>query len=271
MSEFRTKTMGQIDEIPERTQRREDARRFADERQQRIDPAHARREHDAREPRQATAQLKLTTEVRRNPWKLLYTPTSEVLEHENLYESARSYVMATSELELQRRHSSPSSNCHRRPSRTDRNQTRSSTTCWNRSRDSRRHRNALLGNRRPIDDQTFMEQLVTGSSLKKNEATTEPAVHHHRRPDGIRHTDYQTQPRCCPGNRLHAHLHDAGRSGKSSDGIIDHRCRHDDRPDQVRRIENDRLNTGIFIRTRTCSTSEPSSTARTRSWEAPIH
>jgi ABC-type transporter Mla subunit MlaD len=50
--------------------------------------------------RQATSQLKLTTlEVRRNPWKLLYTPTSEVLEHENLYESARSYVMATSELE----------------------------------------------------------------------------------------------------------------------------------------------------------------------------
>ena len=50
--------------------------------------------------RQASAQLKLTTlEVRRSPWKLLYTPTTDVLAHENLYEAARSYVLATNELE----------------------------------------------------------------------------------------------------------------------------------------------------------------------------
>ena len=50
--------------------------------------------------RQATSQLKLTAlEIRRSPWKILYTPSSDVLAHENLYESARSYVMATNELE----------------------------------------------------------------------------------------------------------------------------------------------------------------------------
>lgn len=50
--------------------------------------------------RQASAQLKLTAlEVRRSPWKLLYTPSTSELAHENLYESARSFVMATNELE----------------------------------------------------------------------------------------------------------------------------------------------------------------------------
>ena len=50
--------------------------------------------------RQAGAQLKLTAlEVRRSPWKLLYTPSSDEMAHENLYESARSYVMATNDLE----------------------------------------------------------------------------------------------------------------------------------------------------------------------------
>ena len=50
--------------------------------------------------RQASAQLKLTAlEVRRSPWKLLYTPSTSDVAHENLYESARSFVMATNELE----------------------------------------------------------------------------------------------------------------------------------------------------------------------------
>ena len=50
--------------------------------------------------RQASAQLKLTAlEVRRSPWKLLYTPSTTEVAHENLYESARSFVMATNELE----------------------------------------------------------------------------------------------------------------------------------------------------------------------------
>ena len=50
--------------------------------------------------RQSSAQLKLTAlEVRRSPWKLLYTPSTSEVAHENLYESARSFVMATNELE----------------------------------------------------------------------------------------------------------------------------------------------------------------------------
>ncbi len=47
----------------------------------------------------ASQQLKLTTvELRRSPWKLLYRPTSDELEHELLYESARSFAMAASDL-----------------------------------------------------------------------------------------------------------------------------------------------------------------------------
>ena len=101
MSEFRTKTMGQIDEI---LQSGLSGVKTLDDSLTSVNNELILRMPDVSmmlaNLRQATAQLKLTTlEVRRNPWKLLYTPTSEVLEHENLYESARSYVMATSELE----------------------------------------------------------------------------------------------------------------------------------------------------------------------------
>ena len=101
MDEFRTKTMGRIDEILLNGLR---GVKSLDDSLIKINDELIVRMPDVSmmlaNLRQATAQLKLTTlEVRRNPWKLLYTPTSEVLEHENLYESARSYVMATSELE----------------------------------------------------------------------------------------------------------------------------------------------------------------------------
>jgi len=44
-------------------------------------------------------QLKLASiEVRRSPWKLLYRPSATELEHELLYESARSFAVAASDL-----------------------------------------------------------------------------------------------------------------------------------------------------------------------------
>ncbi len=45
-------------------------------------------------------QLKLASiEVRRSPWRLLYRPSTTELEHELLYESARSFALAAGELE----------------------------------------------------------------------------------------------------------------------------------------------------------------------------
>jgi len=47
----------------------------------------------------AAQQLKLATiEVRRSPWKLLYRPEPKELEHELLYEAARSFAVAASDL-----------------------------------------------------------------------------------------------------------------------------------------------------------------------------
>ncbi|MBT8486133.1 MAG: hypothetical protein HKO59_12135 [Phycisphaerales bacterium] len=47
----------------------------------------------------AAQQLKLTmVEVRRSPWKVLYRPTDQELEHELLYEAARSFALATADL-----------------------------------------------------------------------------------------------------------------------------------------------------------------------------
>lgn len=49
--------------------------------------------------RTSAAQLKLTSmEVRRSPWKVLYSPNSDEVAHENLYESARSFAMAAGDL-----------------------------------------------------------------------------------------------------------------------------------------------------------------------------
>jgi len=47
----------------------------------------------------AGQQLKLATiEIRRSPWKLLYRPTADELEHELLYEAARSFALAVADL-----------------------------------------------------------------------------------------------------------------------------------------------------------------------------
>jgi hypothetical protein len=49
--------------------------------------------------RLASQQLKLTMiEVRRSPWKVLYRPSPTELEHELLYEAARSFAVAASDL-----------------------------------------------------------------------------------------------------------------------------------------------------------------------------
>ena len=47
----------------------------------------------------ASQQLHLTmTEVRRSPWKVLYRPSDDELEHELLYEAARSFAVAAADL-----------------------------------------------------------------------------------------------------------------------------------------------------------------------------
>jgi ABC-type transporter Mla subunit MlaD len=49
--------------------------------------------------RLASQQIKLTTiELRRSPWKLLYRPTVDELQHELLYEAARSFAVAAADL-----------------------------------------------------------------------------------------------------------------------------------------------------------------------------
>ncbi len=49
--------------------------------------------------RQMAAQLKLAAvEVRHSPWKLLYQPKPGEVAHENLYDAARSFAMATDDL-----------------------------------------------------------------------------------------------------------------------------------------------------------------------------
>jgi hypothetical protein len=37
-------------------------------------------------------------EIRRSPWKILYQPNSDQVAHENLYEAARSFVLAAGDL-----------------------------------------------------------------------------------------------------------------------------------------------------------------------------
>jgi ABC-type transporter Mla subunit MlaD len=47
----------------------------------------------------ASQQLKLTMiEVRRNPWKLLYRPSTDEIEHELLYDATRSFAIAAADL-----------------------------------------------------------------------------------------------------------------------------------------------------------------------------
>jgi hypothetical protein len=47
----------------------------------------------------ASQQLKLATiEVRRSPWKLLYRPSADEVEHELLYDATRAFALAASDL-----------------------------------------------------------------------------------------------------------------------------------------------------------------------------
>ena len=101
LSKFRTETMSEIDKILEKGLQ---GITTLDDALDRIDTELALRMPDITallaNLRQASAQLKLTTlEVRRSPWKLLYTPSTEVLAHENLYSAARDFVLATTQLE----------------------------------------------------------------------------------------------------------------------------------------------------------------------------
>ena len=51
--------------------------------------------------RQGAAQVKLASmEVRRSPWKLFYRPTGDELARENLYESARAFALASSDMRV---------------------------------------------------------------------------------------------------------------------------------------------------------------------------
>lgn len=51
--------------------------------------------------REASSELKLSMiEIRRNPWRLLYQPTSEVVAHENLYDAARNFTIAAADLKV---------------------------------------------------------------------------------------------------------------------------------------------------------------------------
>ncbi len=51
--------------------------------------------------RQVASQLKLAAiEVRHSPWKLLYQPKPGEMAHENLYDAARSFAMATEDLRV---------------------------------------------------------------------------------------------------------------------------------------------------------------------------
>lgn len=51
--------------------------------------------------RQASSELKLSMiEIRRNPWRLLYQPTSEIVAHENLYDAARNFTLAAADLKV---------------------------------------------------------------------------------------------------------------------------------------------------------------------------
>lgn len=51
--------------------------------------------------RTSSAELKLAIlEVRRNPWRLLFRPTSEVVAHENLFEASRTFAIAAADVKV---------------------------------------------------------------------------------------------------------------------------------------------------------------------------
>lgn len=100
IDDIRTKTLPQVSDLL--TQGERALVEFADA-LDRLDKEVAERLPDIRsflsDARVAAQQLKLATiEVRRNPWRLLYRPSTEILEHEQLYEATRSFAFATGDL-----------------------------------------------------------------------------------------------------------------------------------------------------------------------------
>lgn len=102
MDEVRGKYLKQIDSLLERGQ--DGADRFA-KAMERVDSELVQRIPELRammaDLREGAAQAKLATmEVRRSPWKLFYTPSGNELARENLYEAARAFALASSDMRV---------------------------------------------------------------------------------------------------------------------------------------------------------------------------
>ncbi len=102
VSHFRETNLKQVDAILDDAQKGAD--RFASA-MDNLDTELTARIPDIRtmmsDLRQGAAQVKLATmEVRRSPWKLLYRPTGDELARENLYESARAFAIASSDMRV---------------------------------------------------------------------------------------------------------------------------------------------------------------------------
>jgi hypothetical protein len=102
VAHFRETNLKQVDAILDDAQRGAD--KFANA-MENLDTELTARIPDVRtmmsDLRQGAAQVKLATmEVRRSPWKLLYRPTGDELARENLYESARAFAIASSDMRV---------------------------------------------------------------------------------------------------------------------------------------------------------------------------
>ena len=102
MDDVRGKYLKQIDGLLQRAQDGTDS--FA-KAMERVDSELVQRIPELRammaDLREGAAQAKLATmEVRRSPWKLFYTPTGDELARENLYEAARAFALASSDMRV---------------------------------------------------------------------------------------------------------------------------------------------------------------------------
>jgi MlaD protein len=102
LAHFRETNLKQLDELLDSGLK--GANRFASAMEQ-LDTELVARIPDVRvmlsDLRQSAAQVKLATmEVRRSPWKLLYRPSGDELARENLYEAARAFAIASSDLRV---------------------------------------------------------------------------------------------------------------------------------------------------------------------------
>ena len=102
LDDVRTKYLKQVDDLLQRGQQGTD--RFASA-MARLDTELVQRIPELRammaDLREGAAQAKLATmEVRRSPWKLFYTPSGDELARENLYEAARAFALASSDMRV---------------------------------------------------------------------------------------------------------------------------------------------------------------------------